>query len=91
MNQRYGHFCYNRTTGNINVPKLFQKIYINIAVIDTKWNLLSKNIVTQCLPGFIKYLAPCNLDNKLKRLLWVVVRQHYTNLLNEKKFIVPLD
>jgi len=36
MNQRYGHFCYNRTTGNINVPKLFQKNYINIAVIDTK-------------------------------------------------------
>jgi len=25
MNQRNGHFCYNRTTGNINVPKLFQK------------------------------------------------------------------
>jgi len=25
MNQRYGHICYNHTTGNINVPKLFQK------------------------------------------------------------------
>ena len=36
MNQRHGHFAYNRIMGNFNVPKLFGKIYINIAVIDTK-------------------------------------------------------
>jgi len=36
MNQRYGHFRYNRTMGNINVPKFFQKNIRNIVVIDTK-------------------------------------------------------
>jgi len=49
------------------MPKLFQKMYITLQLYP-----LSKNIghtYSVSLASLSLYIAPCNLDNKLKRLL----------------------
>jgi len=54
---------------NNTVPKLCSKINITLQFTDTLCNELSKNIGHTVSPGFIKSLASCNFDNKLKLLV----------------------